>query len=175
MSLELLRQVGGGGKVAEYVRGELVREGRVVPEGNTARLAEHAPALDQSQETTGRTLLAALVSAGDEGRTLAELDDLGGGSAGDLVEYYVRQGTVVRIGQDRYYDRMALERLARKALVEIDRVELATPAHLREKLGLSRKYLIPLLEWLDLKGFTLRAGDGRRVTKLGLQHLQSGA
>ena len=87
----------------------------------------------------------------------------------------MRQGTAVRVGQDRYYDREALERLARAALAEIVRLETATPAQVREKLGLSRKYLIPLLEWLDLKGFTLRGGEGRQVTKLGRQYLGSEA
>ena len=176
MPLQLLRRRSGSEKVAEHVYAELAREGKIALDGGTARLAGHAPALDRSQETAGGKLLAALVAAGSEGRTLDELDGLGlNESAGALAEYYVRQGTAVRVGQDRYYDREALERLARAALAEIVRLETATPAQVREKLGLSRKYLIPLLEWLDLKGFTLRGGEGRQVTKLGRQYLGSEA
>ena len=36
-----------------------------------------------------------------------------------------------------------------------------TPANLRERTGLSRKHLIPLLEWSDRQGWTLRRGDVR--------------
>ena len=36
-----------------------------------------------------------------------------------------------------------------------------TPSALRERTGLSRKYLIPLLEWSDRQGWTLRRGDAR--------------
>jgi selenocysteine-specific elongation factor len=36
-----------------------------------------------------------------------------------------------------------------------------TPAALRERTGLSRKYLIPLLEWADRQGWTQRRGDVR--------------
>ncbi|NIR36764.1 MAG: hypothetical protein GWN07_12445, partial [Actinobacteria bacterium] len=35
------------------------------------------------------------------------------------------------------------------------------PSELREALGVSRKYLIPLLEYLDASGFTRRTPAGR--------------
>ena len=35
------------------------------------------------------------------------------------------------------------------------------PSQLREALGLSRKYLIPLLEYCDRVGHTTRSGAGR--------------
>ncbi|HJS46641.1 MAG TPA: SelB C-terminal domain-containing protein, partial [Gemmatimonadales bacterium] len=37
------------------------------------------------------------------------------------------------------------------------------PARLRERTGLSRKYLIPLLEWSDQQGWTVRRGEGRQA------------
>ena len=37
------------------------------------------------------------------------------------------------------------------------------PSELRERLGISRKYLIPLLEWADSRGLTEWEGDVRRV------------
>jgi selenocysteine-specific elongation factor len=36
-----------------------------------------------------------------------------------------------------------------------------TPGALRDRLGITRKYLIPLLEWADRKGITRRDGDRR--------------
>ena len=36
-----------------------------------------------------------------------------------------------------------------------------TPSALRDRTGLSRRYLIPLLEWSDRQGWTLRRGDVR--------------
>jgi hypothetical protein len=38
-----------------------------------------------------------------------------------------------------------------------------TPGELREVIGVSRKYLIPFLEFCDRKGITARADDGRFV------------
>jgi len=37
----------------------------------------------------------------------------------------------------------------------------------RQRLGISRKYLIPLLEWADGKGLTVRVGDVRRLRITG--------
>jgi selenocysteine-specific elongation factor len=39
-----------------------------------------------------------------------------------------------------------------------------TLGEVRERTGLSRKYLIPLLEWADRKGITRREGEVRRLT-----------
>jgi hypothetical protein len=33
----------------------------------------------------------------------------------------------------------------------------------RDRLGISRKYLIPLLEWADGRGITVRVGDVRHL------------
>jgi len=33
----------------------------------------------------------------------------------------------------------------------------------RDRLGVTRKYLIPLLEWADGRGITVREGEGRRL------------
>jgi hypothetical protein len=35
----------------------------------------------------------------------------------------------------------------------------------RDRLGISRKYLIPLLEWADGRGITVRESEGRRLRK----------
>ena len=39
----------------------------------------------------------------------------------------------------------------------------ATPAELRDRLCLTRKFLIPMLEWADRRGITERHGDVRRL------------
>jgi hypothetical protein len=38
-----------------------------------------------------------------------------------------------------------------------------TPAELRDLLGLTRKFLIPFLEYCDREGYTIRGGLGRRL------------
>ncbi len=40
-----------------------------------------------------------------------------------------------------------------------------TAAEFRDLIGTSRKYAVPLLEWLDARGVTLRNGDYRTLRK----------
>ena len=41
-----------------------------------------------------------------------------------------------------------------------------TPQEIKDLLGISRKYAIPLLEWLDAQRLTVRVGD-KRVLREG--------
>jgi selenocysteine-specific elongation factor len=38
-----------------------------------------------------------------------------------------------------------------------------TPAAFRDRFGTTRKYTIPLLEYLDREGVTMRVGDKRKL------------
>ncbi|WP_420820272.1 SelB C-terminal domain-containing protein [Rubneribacter badeniensis] len=71
-----------------------------------------------------------------------------------------RQGRVVRVSADLCFDAAALgalEAAARERLA----AGPATAAELKEAMGTSRKYAIPLLEHFDGKGLTRREGDLR--------------
>jgi selenocysteine-specific elongation factor len=50
------------------------------------------------------------------------------------------------------------------ALEAEGRAGAITVTGIRDRTGLSRKYLIPLLEWADRRGITRRDGDARRLT-----------
>jgi selenocysteine-specific elongation factor len=72
------------------------------------------------------------------------------------------EGRVVRLDQEHHFDAAAVEG-ARRALVAHLQAhpEGATAAELRDALGVSRKYAIPLLEYFDAQGLTKREGDVR--------------
>jgi selenocysteine-specific elongation factor len=45
-----------------------------------------------------------------------------------------------------------------------------TPASFRDLFGTSRKYTIPLLEYFDREGITIRVGDTRRLKSSRIEH-----
>ena len=47
------------------------------------------------------------------------------------------------------------------AFVQARAAEGCTVSQLREALGTSRKYAVPLAEWMDAQGITRRVGDLR--------------
>jgi len=78
-----------------------------------------------------------------------------------LLAHLAREGAVERVDQDRYAVKQALEEFRRAVETTLRELGSATPAQFRDRLGLTRKYLIPLLEWADRRGITNRQGDTR--------------
>lgn len=81
-----------------------------------------------------------------------------------VLDLVVDEGAVIRVGGALFIAKEPLDE-ARAAIVENCETngQLEIPA-LRDRLGTTRKYLIPLLEYFDAQGVTLRQG-GHRVLK----------
>lgn len=162
MPMEQLRQIQPDAELVEAGLGVLVGAGAAAVEGNHARLAEHAPGPGTADVAAIDRVRNAVRDAGFEGVTL---DDLGPGSD-DLplkavVEFLVREESIVRVGRDRYLDTGILRDVVRHAREGLAATGELGPAQLRDRLGLTRKFSIPLLEWLDVHGYTVRRGDIR--------------
>jgi selenocysteine-specific elongation factor len=164
LPLGAFRKACGGDEMAEHVRSVLEAQGTLQVHGGAVRLAEHDPALEGANAKGGAQLHDLLVTAGPHGLTLAEIQQqIDAASAVELAEHFVRTNTAVRVGSDRYYGRVALDEVVATVVRYLSSAESSTPAEFRELLWLSSKYLIPLLEWMDSQGITVRAGDGRRL------------
>ena len=94
--------------------------------------------------------------------TVAELQrEFSDPSVPALLAHLAREGSVERVDQERYAVKQALEEFRRAVEETLRELGAATPAQFRDRLGLTRKYLIPLLEWADRRGITSRKGDTR--------------
>ena len=94
--------------------------------------------------------------------TVSELQrELEDPSVPALLAHLAREGAVERVDQERYALKPALEEFRRAVEDTLRELGSATPAQFRDRLGLTRKYLIPLLEWADRRGITSRKGDTR--------------
>ena len=164
MPRELLRASLDLPELAGHLEEGLAHEGWIVLEGGMARRASYEPSLSDQQREWSARIGTVLTAAGYQGQSPQELGEhVPRAEAVPLVEYLVRQGTAARVGKERYYDRDALQRLRQEIVQEVGRLGRASPAELRARTGLTRKYLIPVLEWLDGAGFTVRDGDARRL------------
>jgi selenocysteine-specific elongation factor len=73
----------------------------------------------------------------------------------------LRQGRLVRVSGDLVFHRAALDGL-RARLAPLKGQRLTVP-QFKDLAGVSRKYAIPLLEYLDRERATRRDGDERLV------------
>ena len=78
-----------------------------------------------------------------------------------LVQHLLKSGALVRLSPDVFVHAEVLAGVEAKVVAQKGRT--MSVADFRDLLGLSRKYLIPLLEHLDRKRLTRRVGDARVV------------
>jgi selenocysteine-specific elongation factor len=78
-----------------------------------------------------------------------------------LIQVMTREGVLIRISEDLNFHRDALEKLREDYRRILIRDGQATPASFKELTGLSRKFIIPLMEYFDMTKLTMRAGDHR--------------
>lgn len=78
-----------------------------------------------------------------------------------LVQHLLKSGALVRLSPDVLVHADVLARIEEKVTGQKGRT--MSVADFRDLLGLSRKYLIPLLEHLDRRRLTRRVGDARVV------------
>jgi selenocysteine-specific elongation factor len=76
------------------------------------------------------------------------------------------EGALVKVGDDLYRGGQ-IAKIRARIEAHFDRHDRMTAAAFRDLLGTSRKYAVPLLEWLDSHGVTIRDGDYRRLRKKG--------
>jgi selenocysteine-specific elongation factor len=115
----------------------------------------------ESDINLSNSLAHDICASGREPPSVAELALRYGGSVPSLLHFLERQGRIIQVEENRYYDRTAVEELIAKLKGELLVGRLYTPSQLRDVLGFSRKYLIPFLEFCDRTGVTERRGEGR--------------
>jgi selenocysteine-specific elongation factor len=135
--------------------------------GSVARLAGWQPAFDARTSDLTESLARRLADARWEVPTLGELErEFPGAPIRAVLAHLAREGAAEQIDQERYAAPQALETFRTGLDAALAELGQATPAQLRERFGLTRKYLIPLLEWADRRGITRRAGDARVLARL---------
>ena len=86
-------------------------------------------------------------------------------TANRLLSRMAAEGKVVRRGNDLHFEAKAIAEATTRVEAFLREKGSASPAELRDVLGVSRKYALPLLEYFDSIGLTRREGDARVLRK----------
>ncbi len=163
MSQETLRQALGVPDlvVAEVLRG-LTEQGTLRVEQGIVANVRHQPSVAGGTETIDR-IVGTIGKEGLTPPTLTELKQrLGGEDTVQGIQLAVHSGRLVQVERDRWFATDALDRFVVMVREVASHNEgTITPAGVRERTGLSRRFLIPLLEWTDRQGITRREGNDR--------------
>lgn len=147
----------------------LERAGAVVRDGATVRLSDWRPGGGEAERRVREAILRVLETADAEPPDVAELEAAHpGADVAGALRLLAREGLAVAVGPDRYYAARAFQRERDRFTAVLKELGVATPAAIRERVGRSRKWLIPFLEHLDKEGVTERKGDVRALRVPGV-------
>ena len=142
------------------------KEKLIAKEGNLLRLASHQVQLGGQEKVLMDKIIKILGEQPWAPPDLKEVEKQAGvprNRLSEVIRLLERDGSVVRITADMYFLASSIEQL-RATLVQFlsDKGEMNAAAF-RDLIGSSRKYTIPLLEYFDRVGLTIRIGDIRKL------------
>jgi selenocysteine-specific elongation factor len=155
-------------RVFRLLIAEFENDRALARDGSLLRLQEHriqVPAADAALVERVMSLVSRTPLAPPDVKQLTEELAIDRRRLTELLRAMERQRLVVAVSQDLFFAREALEQ-ARDGLVR----DLAdkggiTAAEFRDRYKTSRKYAVPLLEYFDRVGLTIRQGDSRRLKR----------
>jgi selenocysteine-specific elongation factor len=152
-------------KVFDAVLALAADRGVAAIDGGLARHPKAAVSALSAEADAEAALLPLIESQGLGPASVAELADAVGveiGIARKVLGKLASDGRVVRVNSEMHFSAAAMDRAKGLAAACLNaHPDGASAAELRDALGVSRKYAIPLLEYFDAQGFTKRVGDLR--------------
>ncbi len=140
---------------------DLAAKGVLQPPGKVLARVGFDPAAAAGDAALLDELAALLESGGAEPPGVEELTARFGPRTPALLRLLERGKRAVAVSQERYYGVGALRKLEDRLAALTSSNDRFTVSQIRESLALTRKYLIPFLEYCDRAGYSRRDGDYR--------------
>ncbi|WP_439620809.1 selenocysteine-specific translation elongation factor [Gemmata sp.] len=154
----------GDNPLLDAVVGRLLAAKRLVGDSRRLARADFVPKLSANQRKLKDRIVAAHAAAGFAPPEPAGFANLAGGNAVALKEIFevaVAEGLLVRVTDDIYLSPEAEAELRRRVSERLASGPGLTVAEVRDLLGTTRKFAVPICEYLDRTGLTRRDGDLR--------------
>ena len=171
MSREELRSRAGAAdeRVFAFLLSSLGVDGTVKTERDKVRLASHEVRLSPEQQRIIDRLEEDFLRAEAAPPSAEEAmgrAGLGGDEEHELFQVLVQAGKLVRVKESLFFHARALDTIQAKLVALLRERKEIGPADIKDLLGISRKYAIPLLEFFDQRRVTARVGE-RRILRAG--------
>ncbi|MDA1081265.1 MAG: selenocysteine-specific translation elongation factor [Gemmatimonadetes bacterium] len=155
--------VAASAELVDAVLARLVADGECTMVDGVVARAGWSPGSAPGDAAKIERVRSALIAAGHQPPAIDELSASLGDDTMAILKLLARAGEAVQVTSDRYFSAGAvveLTGLVRGALAD----NHGRPtSELREITGLTRKYIIPFLEYCDRVGVTVRQEDLRRL------------
>lgn len=147
-----------------FLLDQLLKTPEIMVEGEVVRLATHKVAFQEDEQEAMARLEQIFEKAGLAVPPLKEALAQAGvdaDKARTLLQILLRERRLLRISEEMVFHARAISTL--RGMLASHRGQRFNVAEFKEWTGVSRKYAIPLLEYLDRERLTRREGDIRAV------------
>jgi selenocysteine-specific elongation factor len=163
---ELHDTVGSPDEVFSAILDSLTKQKKVEVAGETVRLAGRGVVMKDEEAESKKAIETAFSSTGLAvpalNQVLAGLK-IDKSRAQKLVTLLLRDKVLVKVSDELVFHRAALDQLRAQLATYKQKSPKIDVGKFKELTGVSRKYAIPLLEYLDRERVTKRVGDERII------------
>ncbi len=153
-------------EILARVLDDALREKKIELSGDFVRLSGRGVALKDEEAESQKIIEAAFASAGLKVPALKDV--LAGlkvdkARAQKIVTLLLRDKVLIKISEDLVFHRDSLADLRKRMALQKSQSPKIDVARFKDLTGVTRKYAIPLLEYLDREHVTRRVGDERMI------------
>ena len=163
---EMTRGFGVAAELFEAALASLVGQRSIEAAGDLVRLPGHGAVMKDEEAESKRKIEEAFAAAALKVPALHEVIaglKIDKARAQKIVTLLLREKTLVKISDELVFHHGALDALRRQMAAYKVKSPKIDVANFKELTGVSRKYAIPLLEYLDRERVTRRVGDLREI------------
>jgi len=163
---ELREKLGLHQTVMEAILAELTRDKKAEVAGEQVRLAGRGVELKDEEAKAKQQIEKAFADAGLKVPLMKEVLDklpVDKARAQKLVTLLLRDRVLIKLADDLVFHQTALQGLRQMMATQKAKSPKIDVATFKDLLGVTRKYAIPLLEYLDQQRITRRVGDERII------------
>ena len=163
---QLRERLKASAEVFAVVAAALVREKKLEIAGDLVHLAGRGVAMKDEEAESKKIMEDAFAAAGLKVPALREVMaglKVDRTRAQKIVTLLLRDKTLIKVSEELVFHRSALDELRRQIAAYSAKSSKIDVAQFKELTGVSRKYAIPLLEYLDRERVTRRIGDERVI------------
>jgi selenocysteine-specific elongation factor len=163
---QLREQLGLRPEVYRAVVASLVSDKKVEVAGEQIRGAGRGVVMGDDEAESKQKIEQAFAKAGLQVPLLKDVlasVRIDQARAQKIVTLLLRDRVLVKLGDDLVFHKSALESLRQQIAVQKTKTPKLNVASFKDLFGITRKYAIPLLEYLDRERVTKRVGDERVI------------
>jgi selenocysteine-specific elongation factor len=152
-------------KVFRQLIEEFANDRALVREGSLLRLPDHRVEVPDARVELLMTALNKTPLAPPDIKQLGEALAIDRRKLMELLRALEKKQLVVAVSPDLFFAKAGVDQVRRELVSDLTSSGSITAGEFRDRYKTSRKYAIPLLEYFDREGLTIRTGEVRRLRR----------